>query len=163
MAQLKTINTYFVSNILGFVLIVESVLMLLAAFVGEIYKESATKNIYISVAITLSVGIFLRFISFRKKGREITKREGFLTVTLIWVFLTIFGLLPYYLSGAITHLPDAFFETMSGFTTTGASILNNIESLPNSILYWRSLTQWIGGLGIIVISIALLPIFGSKR
>ena len=162
MAQLKTINTYFVSNILGFVLIVESVLMLLAAFVGEIYKESATKNIYISVAITLSVGIFLRFISFRKKGREITKREGFLTVTLIWVFLTIFGLLPYYLSGAITHLPDAFFETMCGFTTTGSSVILNIEGFPKSLLFWRSLTQWVGGIGIVVFVMAFLPIFGGR-
>ena len=162
MARLKTINTYFISNILGFVLIVESVLMLLAAIVGEIYKESATKSIYISVAITLTVGVILRFISFRKKGREITKREGFLTVTLIWIFLTIFGLLPYYLSGAITHLPDAFFETMCGFTTTGSSVILNIEGFPKSLLFWRSLTQWVGGIGIVVFVMAFLPIFGGR-
>ena len=162
MVQLKRINTYFVSNILGFVLIVESALMLLAAFIGHIYRESATSSIYISAAITLSVGIFLRFISFRKKGREITKREGFLTVTMVWIFLTMFGLLPYYLSGSITHLPDAIFETMCGFTTTGSSVILNIEGFPKSLLFWRSLTQWVGGIGIVVFLMAFLPLFGGR-
>lgn len=127
-------------------LIVESFLMLSAAFIGELYRESVTSSIYISVAITFSFGVILRFISFRKKGREITKREGFLTVTLVWIFLTVFGLLPYYLSGAISHLPDAFFETMCGFTTTGSSVILNLEGFPKSLLFWRSLTQWVGAL-----------------
>ncbi len=162
MGRLKTINTYFISNILGFVLIIESVLMLLAAFVGEIYKESATSSIYISVAITFFVGVILRFIVFAEKAGEITKRDGFLTVTLVWIFLTIFGLLPYYLSGAITHLPDAFFETMCGFTTTGSSVILNIEGFPKSLLFWRSLTQWVGGIGIVVFVMAFLPLFGVR-
>ena len=96
----------------------------------------------------------------KRASPVIGKREGSIIVTSIWLFFSFIGLLPYWLSGSIPSFTDAFFETMSGFTTTGASILNNIESLPNSLLYWRSLTQWIGGLGIIVISIALLPIFG---
>lgn len=136
--------------------------MLLAALIGEIYRESVTSNIYISAAITLFVGLILRFITFGKKGEEITKREGFLTVTLIWVFLTVFGLLPYYLSGAITHLPDAFFETMCGFTTTGSSAILNIEGFPKSLLFWRSLTQWVGGIGIVVFVMAFLPLFGGR-
>ena len=143
-------------------LIVESMLMLLAAFIGELYHEDATSSIYISVGITLSVGVLLRFISFRKKGRETTKREGFLTVTLVWIFLTIFGLLPYYLSGAIPHLPDAFFETMCGFTTTGSSVILNLEGFPKSLLFWRSLTQWVGGIGIVVFVMAFLPLFGGS-
>ena len=110
--------------------------MLLAALIGGIYRESVTSSIYIAAAVTLFVGVVLRFIAFGKKGREITKREGFLTVTLVWVFLTVFGLLPYYLSGAITHLPDAFFETMCGFTTTGSSAILNIEGFPKSLLFW---------------------------
>lgn len=162
MARLKTINTYFISNILGFVLIVESFLMLSAAFIGELYRESVTSSIYISVAVTFCFGVLLRFISFGKKGREITKREGFLTVTLVWIFLTIFGLLPYYLSGAITHLPDAFFETMCGFTTTGSSVILNLEAFPKSLLFWRSLTQWVGGIGIVVFVMAFLPLFGGN-
>ena len=162
MARLKRINTYFISNILGFILIVESMLMLLAAFIGELYNESATSSIYISVGITFSFGVLLRFISFRKKGGETTKREGFLTVTLVWIFLTIFGLLPYYLSGAIPHLPDAFFETMCGFTTTGSSVILNLEGFPKSLLFWRSLTQWVGGIGIVVFVMAFLPLFGGS-
>ncbi len=137
-------------------------LMLLAAFIGEIYREDATSSIYLSVGITFSVGVLLRFISFRRKGRDTTKREGFLTVTLVWIFLTIFGLLPYYLSGAIPHLPDAFFETMCGFTTTGSSVILNLEGFPKSLLFWRSLTQWVGGIGIVVFVMAFLPLFGGS-
>ena len=136
--------------------------MLLAAFIGEIYREDATSSIYLSVGITFSVGVLLRFISFRRKGRDTTKREGFLTVTLVWIFLTIFGLLPYYLSGAIPHLPDAFFETMCGFTTTGSSVILNLEGFPKSLLFWRSLTQWVGGIGIVVFVMAFLPLFGGS-
>ena len=162
MVRLKKINTYFISNIIGFMLIVESFLMLSAAFIGELYRESITSSIYISVAITFSFGVFLRFISFRKKGRDITKREGFLTVTLVWIFLTVFGLLPYYLSGAIPHLADAFFETMCGLTTTGSSVIINLEGFPKSLLFWRSLTQWVGGIGIVVFVMAFLPLFGGS-
>lgn len=159
---MKTINTYFISNILGFVLIVESFLMLASAIIGEFYRESVTSTIYISVAITFVFGMILRFISFGKKGKAITKREGFLTVTLVWILLTVFGLLPYYLSGAISHLPDAFFETMCGFTTTGSSVILNLEGFPKSLLFWRSLTQWVGGIGIVVFVMAFLPLFGGS-
>ena len=143
-------------------LIVESFLMLTSAIVGEYFRESVTVSIYISVAITFVAGVFLRFLSFGKKGQEITKREGFLTVTLVWILLTLFGLLPYYLSGAIPHLPDAFFETMCGFTTTGSSVILNIEAFPKSLLFWRSLTQWVGGIGIVVFVMAFLPLFGGS-
>ena len=143
-------------------LMVESFLMLTSAIVGEYFRESVTSSIYISVAITFSFGVFLRFLSFGKKGRDITKREGFLTVTLVWVFLTIFGLLPYYISGSIPHLPDAFFETMCGFTTTGSSVILNLEAFPKSLLFWRSLTQWVGGIGIVVFVMAFLPLFGGS-
>ena len=159
---MKTINTHFISNIIGFMLIVESFMMFTSAIVGEYFNESVTTSIYISVAITFAFGIFLRFLSFGKKGKEITKREGFLTVTLVWIFLTIFGLLPYYLSGAIPHLPDAFFETMCGFTTTGSSVILNLEGFPKSLLFWRSLTQWVGGIGIVVFVMAFLPLFGGS-
>ena len=159
---MKTINTHFISNILGFMLIVESFLMLTSAIVGGYFRESVTVSIYLSVAITFAAGVFLRFLSFGKKGKEITKREGFLTVTLVWILLTVFGLLPYYLSGAIPHLPDAFFETMCGFTTTGSSVILNIEAFPKSLLFWRSLTQWVGGIGIVVFVMAFLPLFGGS-
>lgn len=158
---MKAINTYFISNIIGFMLIIESFLMLISAIVGEYFKESVT-SIYISVGITFAAGIILRFVSFGKKGKEISKREGFLTITLVWIFLTVFGLLPYYLSGAIPHLPSAFFETMCGFTTTGSSVIVNLEAFPKSLLFWRSLTQWVGGIGIVVFVMAFLPLFGGS-
>lgn len=137
----------------------EGVFLLSAVLVAKIYKEEIISYFWITSAIAVSLGLLFYFIG-RHASPMIGKREGSIIVTSIWLVFSFIGLLPYWLSGSIPSFTDAFFETMSGFTTTGASILNNIESLPNSLLYWRSLTQWIGGLGIIVISIALLPIFG---
>ena len=94
----------------------------------------------------------------RKATRDVAKREAYVIVTLGWVVLSLFGTLPFILSGSIPNFTDAFFETMSGFTTTGASVLNDIEALPHGVLFWRSMTQWIGGMGIIVLSIAILPL-----
>jgi trk system potassium uptake protein TrkH len=91
---------------------------------------------------------------------ELRKRDGYLIVTFGWLIMSLTGSLPYVFSGAIPHYTDAFFETISGYTTTGASILTDIESLPKGILFWRSLTQWIGGMGIIVLAVAILPILG---
>ncbi len=91
---------------------------------------------------------------------ELGKREGYLIVTFGWIAMTIFGALPFIFYGAIPSYTDAFFETMSGFTTTGATILNDIEILPPGLLFWRSLTQWLGGMGIIVLSLAILPLLG---
>jgi len=110
--------------------------------------------------ITISAGFLMRVATKKDKNSEIKKRDGYLIVVLGWLFMTIFGSLPYLLSGSIPTLTNAFFETMSGFTTTGSTILNDIESLPKSILFWRSMTQWIGGMGIIVLTIAILPLLG---
>ncbi len=96
----------------------------------------------------------------RREDTFIGKREGFIIVGLVWVMFSIFGSMPFVLSGTFSSVTDAFFETMSGFTTTGATIIEDIESLPHGLLFWRSLTQWIGGLGIIVLSLAILPILG---
>ena len=100
--------------------------------------------------ITIFSGFFMRQITKKHKNSEIKKRDGYLIVVGGWLFMTLFGCLPYLISGSIPDLTNAFFETMSGFTTTGSTILDDIESLPKSILFWRSMTQWIGGMGIIV-------------
>lgn len=101
------------------------------------------------------------FLSVRKRGRvEVRKREGYLIVALGWVFMIFFGMTPYLLSGVIPGIADAVFETVSGMTTTGASVITNIEIQPEGILYWRSLTQWIGGMGIIVLTVAIFPLLG---
>lgn len=155
----RDFNHKLIFRIVGGLLLFEGVFLLSAVLVAKIYKEEIISYFWITSAIAVSLGLLFYFIG-RHASPMIGKREGSIIVTSIWLVFSFIGLLPYWLSGSIPSFTDAFFETMSGFTTTGASILNNIESLPNSLLYWRSLTQWIGGLGIIVISIALLPIFG---
>ncbi len=111
-------------------------------------------------AITIFSGLLMRWLTKNHKNSEIKKRDGYLIVVGGWLFMTLFGSLPYLISGSIPDLTNAFFETMSGFTTTGSTILDDIESLPKSILFWRSMTQWIGGMGIIVLTIAILPLLG---
>ena len=109
--------------------------------------------------ITAGVGLLLAALG--KGGeRQLTRRDGYVLVSFAWVAFSLFGMLPFYIGGYIPDIANAFFETMSGFSSTGATILDDIESLPHGILFWRSMTQWIGGLGIIMFTIAVLPIFG---
>ena len=111
-------------------------------------------------SVTILFGYVMRLSTKSEKNAEIKKRDGYLIVVGGWICMSLFGSLPYVISGSIPNFTDAFFETMSGFTTTGSTILNDIESLPKSILFWRSMTQWIGGMGIIVLTIAVLPLLG---
>ncbi|MBW6491364.1 MAG: hypothetical protein K0B15_09260 [Lentimicrobium sp.] len=116
--------------------------------------------ISISSLITFCAGLILWFLTRKYDQRDIGRREGYLIVRSTWIVILAFGARPFYLSGYISKFADAYFETISGFTTTGASILTDIEALPKGLLYWRSLTHWIGGMGIIVFSIAILPFLG---
>lgn len=126
----------------------------------SLYYDSGDEfPLVISTLISGIVGATL-FFSFASQDQNIRKREGYLIVALSWVFMTIFGLLPYLFSGSIPNFSDAVFETISGFTTTGATILEDIESIPKGVLLWRSMTQWIGGLGIIVLTVAIFPLLG---
>ena len=124
------------------------------------YDKELHWDFLICGAITIFSGFLMRWVTKDHKNSEIKKRDGYLIVVGGWLFMTLFGCLPYLISGSIPGLTNAFFETMSGFTTTGSTILNDIESLPKSILFWRSMTQWIGGMGIIVLTIAILPLLG---
>ena len=125
------------------------------------YDDQHHFNIFLLCSlITTSFGFLLRFLTKDEKNAEIKKRDGYLIVVGGWLCMTFFGTLPYLLSDSIPSFTDAFFETMSGFTTTGSTILDKIETLPKSILFWRSMTQWIGGMGIIVLTIAILPLLG---
>jgi trk system potassium uptake protein TrkH len=114
----------------------------------------------ISAGITILIGAALMLFIKERDDKELKKRDGYLIVTFGWLAMSFTGTIPYILTGSIPEFTDAFFETMSGYTTTGASILTDIESLPKGILFWRSLTQWIGGMGIIVLTVAILPILG---
>lgn len=133
--------------------------MLLSALVSLIYKDGVTFQIFLAGIITLLVGV-VSMVFTRRHKKEINKREGYIVVSFGWVIMSLSGTLPYVLTESIPSFTNAFFETMSGYTTTGASILNDIEAVPKGILFWRSLTHWIGGMGIIVLAIAILPLLG---
>lgn len=141
---------------MGVLLIIESIFMCLSSGVSLIYGDDAIISLLISTIITFVAGMVL-FLTNRKIDKKVEKREAFMIVSLCWIVLSIFGSLPFVISRHITTIANAFFETMSGFTTTGASILSDIESLPHGLLFWRSITQWIGGMGIIVLSMAVVP------
>lgn len=153
------IRRKIIFNILGKLLVGESVFLFLSLLVSLFYQESDSLAFLYSGLITFAVGGF-SYLSSKGVKKDMGKREGYIIVSLVWVVFSIFGCLPYLFSGAIPSVTDAFFETMSGFTTTGSSILNNIEELPHGILFWRSLTQWMGGMGIIVMFLAILPTLG---
>ena len=133
--------------------------MLFAGLVSGIYQDGATLDILLAAIVTMLVGVMAMFYT-RGHRKEVKRKEGYVVVTFGWLIMSVSGVLPYLFSGAIPNLTNAFFETISGYTTTGASILNDIESLPEGILFWRSLTHWIGGMGIIVLAIAILPLLG---
>ena len=133
--------------------------MLLSALISLIYKDGVTLELFFSGIVTLLVGIF-GMVYTRKHSKEMNKREGYIVVTFGWIVMSLSGTLPYVFTESIPQFTDAFFETMSGYTTTGASILNDIEAVPKGVLFWRSLTHWIGGMGIIVLAIAILPLLG---
>ncbi|MCK9290102.1 MAG: potassium transporter TrkG [Bacteroidales bacterium] len=158
-AHTKLINFPMIIRVIGFLLIIEGVFMLTVVPV-EWYFEGYSHNLMlISAAITLVIGS-LFFFSTAKINKTLSKREGYIIVSFAWVITSLFGALPYLLQEDIPSFTDAFFETMSGFTTTGATILTDIESMPKALLFWRSLTHWIGGMGIIMLSVAILPILG---
>ena len=151
----------FVAYLIGLLLAFESMLLLACCCVSMIYGERDLMSFIVSFAVCLSVSAILLVYGRRKKC-AMSRNEGYIVVALSWVFFSVFGMVPYLWGGFIPNITDAFFETMSGFTTTGATILDNIESMPHGILFWRSLTQWIGGLGIVCFTIVLLPGFGAS-
>lgn len=133
--------------------------MLLAALVSYIYNDGVTLQILYAGLSTIVIGVVAMLFTTKHK-KEMNKREGYVVVTFGWVIMSLSGTLPYVLTDSIPTFTNAFFETMSGYTTTGATILNDIEIMPKGLLFWRSTTHWIGGMGIIVLAIAILPLLG---
>lgn len=150
------INKKLIYKIIGSLLFIEAMLLLVCLGVALCYEESDILPFSCSVAISAGCGIMMRYMG-RGCDNTLSRRDAYLVVTLTWVVFSLVGTLPFLVGGYITSFTDAFFETMSGFTTTGASIINDVEALPHGILFWRSLTQWIGGLGIVFFTIAVLP------
>ena len=153
------INWKMIYKIMGFLLFIEAGFLTLCTLLSVFYEEPDLSAFIISTAITIVTGIPLSYAG-KNAERKLSRKDGYVVVTFAWILFSLFGMLPYYISGYIPNLTNAFFETMSGFSTTGASILDDIESLPHGLLFWRSMTQWIGGMGIVIFTIAVLPIFG---
>ncbi len=135
---------------------IEGVFLILSAFVALYYGGSDFNSLLFTGLGAFVVGWLLSAILKQEKGK-MTKREGYLAVSLVWIVFSLVGAVPFVISGYIPHYVDAFFETISGFTTTGVSIIPDVEVFPKGLLFWRSLTQWLGGMGIIVLSLAILP------
>lgn len=152
-------NIKLILHIMGLLLLCNGGFMFTSVFVSWYYEDGVTLQVSSAAFITCFLGMLLMFAT-RGHRKELKKREGYIIVTFGWIFMALSGTLPYVISEAIPGFTNAFFETMSGYTTTGASILMDIESIPESLLFWRSLTHWIGGMGIIVLAIAILPLLG---
>jgi trk system potassium uptake protein TrkH len=153
-------NFKIIFRIIGFLLILTGFFMMLGIAFSIYYQTDDVLALLQSGLFTSAVGLIIWFFTRNSKNNELGKREGYLIVSLGWITMALFGSIPFIVYGAIPDYTDAFFETMSGFTTTGATILEDIEIVPAGLLFWRSLTQWLGGMGIIVLSLAILPILG---
>lgn len=154
------INFRLLSKFAGIVFLIQCLFMTTALFVALFYKDGDAPAFQNSILIQFAVGLLLLAIGWKANSEYAGRREGLLTVALSWFLLAFFGMLPFYLGGYIPNPLNAYFETISGFTTTGSTILKDIESLPHGILFWRSLIQWQGGIGVIVFTVALIPMLG---
>ncbi len=144
---------------MGLLLLFNGLFMLFATIMSGVYKDGATMDIALASIVTMFVGITAMYFT-RNHKKEVKRKEGYIIVTFGWIVMSLSGMLPYLFSGTIPDVTNAFFETISGYTTTGATILDDIEVMPEGILLWRSFTHWIGGMGIIVLAIAILPLLG---
>ncbi len=158
MAKMK-LNYRIIFHFFGLLLLFNGGFMAFAALMSLIYQDGVTLKLFLSSVVVLLAGTFIMF-NTKNHRKEMNKREGYIVVAFGWVVMSLSGTLPYLITESIPSFTEAFFETMSGYTTTGASILNDIEVLPEGVLFWRSLTHWIGGMGIIVLAIAILPLLG---
>ena len=153
------INFKAIIKVIGDLLLLETVMLLLSVGVSAYYRDTAFFSLLVTAGITGVTGLLMTLYS-RNSSKAFTRRDGYIMVTCSWVSFAMFGMLPFYIDGHIPSLTNAFFEAMSGITSTGATILDDIDSMPQGLLFWRSITQWFGGLGIIIFTIALLPFLG---
>jgi len=154
--EIRALNYKLVFRLLGRLLLMEAILMIPSLFVALIFRQHDAMAFVYTILLTAACGALPAFLL--KPGREdLTARDGMAVAGLSWVILSFFGALPFVFSHAIPSLADAYFETVSGFTTTGSTILREIESLPKGVLFWRSFTHWIGGMGVLIFTLAVLP------
>lgn len=154
-------NFRLIVKTIAILLLIIAGFMLLPALLSVYFNEFDSFRAFLYTIIpSVLLSVFILFIYRNLGDASLSTRDGFLFVTMSWITASLVGALPFYISGCIPHFTDAFFETISGFSTTGASILTNIEGLPQSMLFWRSLTHWLGGMGIVVLTVAILPLLG---
>ena len=146
-------------RIIGLLLQLEALFLSGSVFVSLYYNDNMLMPYLYTIATLITCGLLCTYLG-RSKERNISRKDGYIVVTLCWVIFSVFGAMPYYISGYLPNITDAFFETMAGFTTTGASVVGNLDDLPRSLVFWRIMTQWVGGLGIVFFTVAVLPIFG---
>lgn len=152
------VNWRLIFKIIGILLLIEAGLMILCQIVAFIYGEG-----YMAFSLPILIAFVMGGIGMligTKAGKSMGRKDGYIVVSITWIVFTFIGMLPFLIDGSIPDVSSAFFETMSGFTSTGATVLDDIDSMPRSLLFWRSLTQWIGGIGIVFFTIAILPAFG---
>ncbi len=154
-------NWGIIAYVDGIVLIITGLFMVIPLCISFFYSGSDLVSFLITCLITLGAGFALVLPNIKRKKEDLRHRDGFFAVTSSWLLVALFGSLPYLLEGTFSSFTDAFFEAMAGFTTTGASVLTDIEAQPQGILFWRSLTQWLGGMGIVLFSLAVLPMLGA--
>ena len=159
MSFFKQVNHKIIAHIMGLLLAVNGSFMLISSIMSAVYNDGVLHQMLLSGIVTISTGGLVMFLT-RKHKKELHKKDGYIVVAMGWIIMSLAGTLPYLFTGAIPSFTNAFFETMSGYSTTGASILNDVESLPKGVLFWRSITHWIGGMGIIVLAVAILPLLG---
>lgn len=156
------LNLPMLARVLGLLIWVEAIMFLLSALVGVIYQESGYRYFLYAALINITFGGGMVYYG-RNASSQLSRHDAYFIVPVIWILFTLLGMLPFLFSGEIKSVTDAFFETMSGFTTTGATVVDNIEGLSHGNLFWRSLTQWIGGVGIVFFTIAVFPVFGGNN
>src|SRR4030066_544584 len=156
---MKNLNIQIIISFLGLTSMLNGLFMLFAVPFSVYYGEFEKWGIFYAGITTIAIGFLLWFFN-RNAKKNLGNKEGYLIVTLGWLMLTVTGTLPYVFTGTIPIYTDSFFETISGYSTTGATVLTDIEAMPKGILFWRSATHWIGGMGIIVLTVAILPMLG---
>lgn len=154
-------NYRMIKHTLSWILFFEAIFLLVPTLTALIYKESALISFLFTIAVCLGLGLLFRL--GKPKNRSLYAKEGFVIVSLGWIILSFCGALPFYFSGEIPSFVDALFESVSGFTTTGSSILADVEALSRSLLMWRSFTHWVGGMGVLVFIMAFLPLSGGQN
>jgi trk system potassium uptake protein TrkH len=150
------VNFRIISKIIGSLLFIESFFMAICLAMAFSFHEDDVMAFMTSTLMTFGSGSIFMFFGHEAEN-SLSRRDAYVVVTLTWVIFSFFGMFPFLIHGSVPSITDAYFETMSGFTTTGATIIDDVESLPHGLLFWRSLMQWIGGLGIVFFTIAILP------